>query len=101
MAPIDVIAIRMARQAHRRADALAAQAKKEMDLARLQKGCEGRLAYFYGLQKLARADSLKRVARRWMVMHTPKKTGRRNQLRPALSSIKGGQMKPVEREATT
>ena len=99
MAPINVIAIRMARQTHRRADALAAQARKEIDLARLQKGCEGRLAYFYGLQKLARADSLKRVARKWMVMHTPKKSGRSSQLRP-VSSSKGGQMKSLETEAT-
>jgi hypothetical protein len=99
MAPIDVIAIRMARKTHRRADALAAQAKKEIDLARLQKGCEGRLAYFYGLQKLSRADSLKRTARKWMVMHTKKN-------RPQGSAATGhvpkeGQLKKIEKEATT
>lgn len=69
---IDIIAIRLARQTRRRAESLAAQARREIELARMQNGLDGSSAYFEGLQKKLRADSLKRVATRLMVLHTKK-----------------------------
>ena len=81
---IDVIAIRLARQTQRRADSLAAQARREIELARMQNGLDGSNAYFEGLQKKLRAESLKRVAARLIAMHTKK---------PAVAGIHGRLLK--------